>query len=271
MPIAARPRRIRVYPRVCGGTSASASGDIGQGLSPRVRGNPRQTGHLTGVVRSIPACAGEPHPGGSGGTEQKVYPACAGEPPGGRAGVGSILVYPRVCGGTSVAPTGFLLSPGLSPRVRGNLFGELHKQAGRGSIPACAGEPVPEHSSDTNIWVYPRVCGGTSCEPLYEIRREGLSPRVRGNPFDSGFRCQYVRSIPACAGEPVTLLCQLVEEVVYPRVCGGTVIFRTRYFQFYGLSPRVRGNHSHLVHCLYPSGSIPACAGEPHSSQAPIL
>ena len=50
-----------VYPRVCGGTD-----DIGwlslvdKGLSPRVRGNPREAEPAGAQVGSIPACAGEP-------------------------------------------------------------------------------------------------------------------------------------------------------------------------------------------------------------------
>ena len=52
----------RVYPRVCGGTTASGWGSASQqGLSPRVRGNQgvrHRERHRRG---SIPACAGEPH------------------------------------------------------------------------------------------------------------------------------------------------------------------------------------------------------------------
>ena len=70
-----------VYPRVCGGTQADAFRRQGNdGLSPRVRGNPRDVPlqhHLSG---SIPACAGEPVALGT---------------PSAAAGV-----YPRVCGGT---------------------------------------------------------------------------------------------------------------------------------------------------------------------------
>ena len=51
----------RVYPRVCGGTSVFAVGLAGgQGLSPRVRGNLGGMALLSGGLRSIPACAGEP-------------------------------------------------------------------------------------------------------------------------------------------------------------------------------------------------------------------
>ena len=72
----------RVYPRVCGGTQCArraASG--GQGLSPRVRGNPARPRRWPPYAGSIPACAGEPYPAGRR-----------------RYGTG---VYPRVCGGTT--------------------------------------------------------------------------------------------------------------------------------------------------------------------------
>ena len=100
-----------------------------QGLSPRVRGNPRM-GYGNGRwARSIPACAGEPR------SKDRIRVPTE--------------VYPRVCGG-------------LSPRVRGNLFnrraGSLHK----GSIPACAGEPMVAVCSRPAFKVYPRVCGEPS-------------------------------------------------------------------------------------------------------------
>ena len=50
------------------------------GLSPRVRGNRMELRKLMGIVRSIPACAGEP---------------CIAPRSKARQGV-----YPRVCGGT---------------------------------------------------------------------------------------------------------------------------------------------------------------------------
>ena len=49
------------YPRVCGGTfSPSTMQTFGSGLSPRVRGNLNTGFHLNRVMRTIPACAGEP-------------------------------------------------------------------------------------------------------------------------------------------------------------------------------------------------------------------
>ena len=53
--------RHRVYPRVCGGTRVVIPEDgLYEGLSPRVRGNPRLTFRLCAGIGSIPACAGEP-------------------------------------------------------------------------------------------------------------------------------------------------------------------------------------------------------------------
>ena len=51
----------KVYPRVCGGTSFVPRSRMRvMGLSPRVRGNPRQWLDRVYFERSIPACAGEP-------------------------------------------------------------------------------------------------------------------------------------------------------------------------------------------------------------------
>ena len=53
-------RFLPVYPRVCGGSQASARWRMcRRGLSPRVRGKPLIFGVLITITRSIPACAGE--------------------------------------------------------------------------------------------------------------------------------------------------------------------------------------------------------------------
>ena len=55
------PATAGVYPRVCGGTRIIGKhGSRVTGLSPRVRGNPRRHGRFMALLRSIPACAGEP-------------------------------------------------------------------------------------------------------------------------------------------------------------------------------------------------------------------
>ena len=72
-----------------------------------------------------------------------------------------------------------------------------------------------------------------------------------------------MRSIPACAGEPVPPPTAVPTGGVYPRVCGGTDLAGTVLELRQGLSPRVRGNLSWSRSELTRLGSIPACAGEP--------
>ena len=192
-----------VYPRVCGGTHCSNPRfGITQGLSPRVRGNPAHACACAWQPGSIPACAGEP----------AVAPTAAM----------LCRVYPRVCGGTVVNRMWVYRLLGLSPRVRGNPGAYPAPPFARGSIPACAGEPLPTALSASSGWVYPRVCGGTCSSTLLSVSRQGLSPRVRGNLADSTHALNAQGSIPACAGEPAAQNAIWGYSLVYPRVCGGT-------------------------------------------------
>ena len=239
-----RPNRIRVYPRVCGGTSSGpTSSNYFTGLSPRVRGN-RVSGIACGLSHgSIPACAGEP-----GIMAWTLHNA---------------RVYPRVCGGTSSTLSPTCPLTGLSPRVRGNPGQQQAPAVLGGSIPACAGEPHRPRPALPLRRVYPRVCGGTIVAPFLPVAMAGLSPRVRGNPVASKLRYRPTRSIPACAGEPASFPRTDAMTTVYPRVCGGTPALRLKLWQAWGLSPRVRGNHRLRGRPPCGDGSIPACAGEP--------
>ena len=149
---------------MCGGTPIFAScNTLVIGLSPRVRGNRGLRLNCSGAARSIPACAGEP----SLPTSRSM----------------TIKVYPRVCGGTGGEVAILSLVFGLSPRVRGNLDCFQFQQFRHGSIPACAGEPYIDEYRHEDTRVYPRVCGGTDSLPKLMNKYDGLSPRVRGNPY----------------------------------------------------------------------------------------
>ena len=193
----------RVYPRVCGGTGLELRKWMEEtGLSPRVRGNRARKRVRQCVPGSIPACAGEP--------------AFA------NLLVVASPVYPRVCGGTRCRRLEGENGQGLSPRVRGNQQSVRPVLLCMGSIPACAGEPVPPFVLRWYVWVYPRVCGGTVAAAGLVTVMVGLSPRVRGNPGPNGGGNRTVGSIPACAGEPVADRRRSFADGVYPRVCGGT-------------------------------------------------
>ena len=168
-----------------------------------------------------------------------------------------------MCGGTSDNGTEHTMLSGLSPRVRGNPCRGRRCPMRTGSIPACAGEPRNGVDRVIGVWVYPRVCGGTSLMTFGGTCPIGLSPRVRGNRRRGYVSSTNKGSIPACAGEPCTSTPFLAHTVVYPRVCGGTSTFGQLGIPVHGLSPRVRGNPRKEYPFNLCRGSIPACAGEP--------
>ena len=193
----------------------------------------------------------------------RSIPACAGEPGHGRDLARADRVYPRVCGGTK-APGGYRrIEGGLSPRVRGNQGVGAGPCMGKGSIPACAGEPLLLGALYVGAEVYPRVCGGTVRILIRCEIDKGLSPRVRGNHAVPKVDSQPPGSIPACAGEPRSKRTIMAAMPVYPRVCGGTIDLPVRAMIIRGLSPRVRGNLMAACDFFFHNGSIPACAGEP--------
>ena len=211
-------------------------------------------GNLSGIRqpaqarRSIPACAGEPHPRRLILLAQLVYPRVCG----GTSICGGddrpLLVYPRVCGGTGCLRVACGAAGGLSPRVRGNRAAVSGRDHALRSIPACAGEPSRSSTSRSARAVYPRVCGGTSNGRSSPPTNGGLSPRVRGN------HCPFRCPLPERRNE------------VYPRVCGGTAAEKSAQAAIEGLSPRVRGNLHDCRPIWFVTGSIPACAGEPRFS-----
>ena len=157
----------RVYPRVCGGNlSIRLPTGSRPGLSPRVRGKREYIDPLTAVMGSIPACAGE---------TQGADALRVGQ-----------MVYPRVCGGNDRDLFIDEWGDGLSPRVRGKPPAHTQRQAGEGSIPACAGETAAAMSISPSPKVYPRVCGGNLALPTRITVPGGLSPRVRGKLLPAG-------------------------------------------------------------------------------------
>ena len=176
-------RHCAVYPRGCGGTSASGGFPQNpRGLSPRVRGNLHMSVIDTLRMGSIPAGAGEPKENRTGRQSQKVYP--------------------RGCGGTDGQFPENQNLRGLSPRVRGNLYVYLHYGGSARSIPAGAGEPPLLQGQSVSPEVYPRGCGGTALASPHTHSLNGLSPRVRGNHAVTLEPWSHIGSIPAGAGEP---------------------------------------------------------------------
>ena len=223
-----------VYPRVRGGTGRAARVlRPDTGLSPRARGNPDGAGGMMFRLRSIPACAGEPH----GPSDRHDY-----------AGV-----YPRVRGGTRRSIGVGRAARGLSPRARGNHGLEAVANRGNRSIPACAGEPRWCNVNSADDGVYPRVRGGTQTAESARTRFQGLSPRARGNRCRAHGGGQRPRSIPACAGEPRMSGSSWCARWVYPRVRGGTFA-AVAGAPYQGSIPACAGEPA----CLSARASLPA-------------
>ena len=154
---------------------------------------------------------------------------------------------------------------GLSPPVRGNPPLAAAGGGATRSIPACAGEPPALTPAPWCAWVYPRLCGGTIYKAAGYMSSTGLSPPVRGNPVHHPYPGVAQGSIPACAGEPLGAAPRQRRAGVYPRLCGGTTGSGKSLSAMAGLSPPVRGNHCSMCIQCSRFGSIPACAGEPHT------
>ncbi len=235
---------VRAYPRVCGATGVADLRSKGfQGLSPRVRGNPRHSLIVFSTGGPIPACAGQPF-------AEAINSAIS-------------TAYPRVCGATFDVIAWDHEGQGLSPRVRGNPRFNPYDPPPPGPIPACAGQPNPNVLMPRRLGAYPRVCGATDDDRLAFCPLKGLSPRVRGNRDWSPCGTPRVRPIPACAGQPATSARLTRQRRAYPRVCGATAATSSAGVPMRGLSPRVRGNRQQqgFGRCL--QGPIPACAGQP--------
>ena len=172
-------------------------------------------------------------------------------------------VYPRESGETANAGSGAVFEAGLSPRVRGNPGALSDAKAVKGSIPASAGKPTGVMRFDAGVRVYPRECGETDAGGICSRRREGLSPRVRGNQRAKCAGCGSPGSIPASAGKPDAQDRCGDQAGVYPRECGETGRRWTTKLSMTGLSPRVRGNRLPQSIQRSSPGSIPASAGKP--------
>ena len=247
------------------------------------RGNPRGYGGRQG---SIPARAGETrlwirsphlrkvHPRACGGNsprtrqrylEQGSIPARAGETRRGPGSATSSRVHPRACGGNGRSLARRAWDAGPSPRVRGKRQKQQVVRCLKGSIPARAGETPIDSGSSAMLRVHPRACGGNSVARIYDLRRWGPSPRVRGKRQLAARAVAHEGSIPARAGETSGERRGRQVRWVHPRACGGNPVRTQTRTGRRGPSPRVRGKRSRSAHQPPTERSIPARAGETRS------
>ena len=176
-------------------------------------------------------------------------------------------VHPRVCGEATTPLRCLTRWAGPSPRVRGSPGQPAPRDAGRRSIPACAGKPRVRSRRTARLWVHPRVCGEARFRRQRRRRPSGPSPRVRGSRHRAPALDLFVGSIPACAGKPGATGTPRTDLRVHPRVCGEAPLPPVPDGMVRGPSPRVRGSPRPAASSRPSSRSIPACAGKPRRTQ----
>ena len=238
-------RRVRaVHPRGCGESPAAPPGPVGEaGPSPRVRGIHAGAGEVEALDGSIPAGAGNP---------RKL-----------RLSAAYRTVHPRGCGESHQAALREADRAGPSPRVRGIHPRPADAGAGRGSIPAGAGNPRLGGLAPIQPRVHPRGCGESVASGRVTDLCTGPSPRVRGIRGARHAGRGRPGSIPAGAGNPPRSRTRPRRATVHPRGCGesGTRAWCARAGG--GPSPRVRGIRVDRHEAVDRAGSIPAGAGNP--------
>ena len=255
----------RVYPHVCGAAMVcTVSLEVVSGLSPRVRGS-------LAIARAAPAAGGS-------------IPTCAGQPGLSLPLDCQLQVYPHVCGAAMNWRIYVLLYIGLSPRVRGSRGVPVGYHWSYRSIPACAGQPGLKIAFSSAKPVYPHVCGAASPLIACVVIVGGLSPRVRGSLVIKVHLSIRPRSIPTCAGQPMSAVAMrtryqglsprvrgsqglhtadVMVSAVYPHVCGAAKWNTPLVWSMTGLSPRVRGSLTNSTGAFAAKRSIPTCAGQP--------
>ena len=230
---AGKPERLvlrlklpKVHPRVCGeAPSVPVDASADRGPSPRVRGSLASRASVAALQGSIPACAGKPASCRAVSAVSRVHPRVCGEAKGNptisngargpsprvrgsRAGNGSpstaLRSIPACAGKPGQGQGQGQGAVGPSPRVRGSHHRGAGRSPARGSIPACAGKPPVDRRAYDASRVHPRVCGEALTPAILAARDMGPSPRVRGSPGRPAEANRRPRSIPACAGKPLS-------------------------------------------------------------------
>ena len=233
-----------VHPRACGEHIPMRTRPVcSPGSSPRVRGTYRLFSSASTGSRFIPARAGNI--------------SCPRRPA--RPGA----VHPRACGEHPFRCSMHGVFCGSSPRVRGTWRIWAGQPRPDWFIPARAGNMYPWVRTIRFIPVHPRACG----EHVRQIIREelravhpracgehlekwrsdnfktGSSPRVLGTLAQAQSILQFMRFIPARAGNILFGFVSRVNAPVHPRACGEHAVAWRSICSKFGSSPRVRGTY----------------------------
>ena len=191
------------------------------GSSPRGRGTPGHRPKIIGDFRFIPARAGNASDLPEAKEESSVHPRAGGE--------------------RTRVPARPSISTGSSPRGRGTRS-RGRRRAGRlRFIPARAGNAGLTMSNSIFKTVHPRAGGERGACLLGLLKAIGSSPRGRGTLTESQKKCQFLRFIPARAGNARGEPTAASARPVHPRAGGERLLHDLWDWGIDGSSPRGRG------------------------------
>ena len=165
-----------------------------------MRGTPRSCVGSAGLMRFIPADAGNTMAEADGSVVETVHP--------------------RGCGEHGLVSVGRGPVNGSSPRMRGtHRWFEIHRVEFR-FIPADAGN-TPHHPREFSRGaVHPRGCGEHEAWMIHSLAEHGSSPRMRGTRLGRRHGKTHSRFIPADAGNTSARKIISALLAVHPRGCG---------------------------------------------------
>ena len=152
---------------------------------------------------------------------------------------------------------------GPSPLTRGSHHRHYVSRQHRGSIPAHAGQPMGQAEVEAFLKVHPRSRGAAAKWSIDIAGLQGPSPLTRGSPDQAQDALLRSGSIPAHAGQPLTLTQCWSKPWVHPRSRGAAPAPQRRQASHLGPSPLTRGSRRVDRRRDSREGSIPAHAGQP--------
>ena len=224
------------------------SGAVRTGSSPLARGTPPREADAAGLLRFIPARAGNT------AALYRVGPTCT--------------VHPRSRGEHVGCDLSGIPAHGSSPLARGTPSGWSTARTSRRFIPARAGNTRGPETGRRKCPVHPRSRGEHLEESEITIGVNGSSPLARGTRSALAHNADHCRFIPARAGNTSTTRRRIMSTTVHPRSRGEHHSRGWSRRARTGSSPLARGTRRRDDRLGQPHRFIPARAGNTPRSRS---
>ncbi len=151
---------------------------------------------------------------------------------------------------------------GSSPRMRGTRAVIVRGGWVTGLIPTYAGNTFHTVRVTARQWAHPHVCGEHLRMQVFQHKKLGSSPRMRGTPLSERPPNINVGLIPTYAGNTVSGWLLLRRGRAHPHVCGEHCYRYHPEFSNRGSSPRMRGTLRGPASLRCRGGAHPHVCGE---------